>query len=264
MIQHYFLFKYSYIHIWNKYFDVQITMRDLSFCYLLKIFLCECAVYDVCICVYMFMCVTADMLRPWCMLVLVFHIFRDSASLLFVAMYARQLLLSYQGLTYFCLPSYHRVLGLQMPTAKAGFTWDPNTPCYAYEMNTPPTESSPWSLVFSQGNILLWKVFRFTDFEQYKYEKIFLDFIFNLIMGGHLYLHKGGQKCWIACSQSYRWLGVTYHECWEPNEQYVLLTIEALWNVHFNYFFLRREIVYYLFSKWHSFIFICIKMCDNV
>lgn len=147
---------------------------------------------SVYLCVHVYVCdcrYAQTMMYVWrsednSVLVLVFHIFRDNASLLFVAMYAGQLPLSYQGLTYFCLPSYHRVLGLQMPTAKAGFTWDPNTPSYAYEMNTPPTESSPWSLVFSQGNILLWKVFRFTDFEQYKYEKIFLDFIFNLIMWG--------------------------------------------------------------------------------
>lgn len=97
MIQHYFLFKYSYIQIWNKYFDVQITMRDLSFCYLQKIFLCKCTVYGVyvywCVylCVHVYVCdcrYAQTMMYVWrsednSVLVLAFYIFWDRVSLLF-------------------------------------------------------------------------------------------------------------------------------------------------------------------------------------
>lgn len=127
-----------YLRIYIYTYEINTWMYKLpwetcAFTVFLRIFLFQCSVYDVCM--YMSMCGRRQIcwdhdVYVWrsedsSVLVLVFCIVWDRVSLLFVAMYAGQLPLSFQGLTWVCSPSYLRVRGLQMHTANIGFTWGP-------------------------------------------------------------------------------------------------------------------------------------------
>lgn len=157
----------------NKYFDIQIATRDLNLFYHLKIFLYEWALYGyvcMCACLYVWLqmwschCVGGPRTFQWCPL----HLVWDRVALLLwrckpgsCPWVSRAWPVSVSQLTIGCWDCRHI-----LPTlASHG---DSNTTLYSYALNTLPTGSFPWPLLFSEGSILLllWKVFRFTDFKQ--------------------------------------------------------------------------------------------------